>query len=203
MESKIRWVQGGVLAILVLGAAWKLFLPHGEAAQVRQSTASREIVVYVTGAVTNPGLVRLPLDARLDDALKKAVPQVNANLEVLNPAEKLRDGQKINVPAKQPPAGDGATGASPGSGVPAGSTTSSPTPVVSGSSASVKGKININTAGVAELDQLPGVGPVLAQRIIDYRTEHGPFAAPEELQNVSGIGAKTYEKMAAAVTVGP
>ena len=169
-----------------------MLLPHGTTAQVRQSAAPREIVVYVAGAVTTPGLVHLPLDARLDDALRKAIPAANADLDALNPAEKLRDGQKINVPAKQ-------QAVAPGGSVAANSP-ASPTPA---GSASAKGKININTAGAAELDQLPGVGPVLAQRIVDYRTEHGPFAAPEDLQNVAGIGAKTYEKMAAMVTVGP
>ena len=68
---------------------------------------------------------------------------------------------------------------------------------------SSNGKININTAGATELDKLSGVGPALAERIIQYRTEHGPFTIPEDLQNVSGIGPKTYDKMSSQVTVSP
>jgi competence protein ComEA len=64
------------------------------------------------------------------------------------------------------------------------------------------GKVNINTAGLEELDNIPGIGPALAQRIIDYRSNNGFFSSPEDLKNVSGIGDKTYEKMSGYLTVG-
>lgn len=217
MERKLRYVWWLGLIGLVIVAIWKLFLPHGSNAYVQKTVSSREIVVYVAGAVEKPGLVHLAPDARLDDALKQVRPLLEANLESMNPAEKLKDGQKVNVPFKVLPisqesigsvnsigvvgGGSGNIGSANGTGVGSVGVGS----VNSGgvSSTPISGKININTAGVAELDKLSGIGPALAERIIQYRTEHGPFARPEDLENVAGIGAKTYEKMASQVTVGP
>lgn len=198
MERKLRYAWWGVLGVLVVLAVWKLFLPNNSSAYVQKTVSSREIVVYVTGAVQKPGLVHLPLDARLDDALKQVSPLLEADLETMNPAEKLKDGQKVTVPYKVvlPPAGStvdaGGNPIAPINGlVPVAS------PVTS------DGKININTADATELDKLNGVGPALAERIIQYRTEHGPFAQPEDIKNVSGIGEKTFEKMASQVKVNP
>ena len=200
MERKLRYVWWVLLVGLVILASWKLFLPHGANAYLQKTVTTREIVVYVAGAVEKPGLVHLAPDARLDDALKQVHPLQEANLDSMNPAEKLKDGQKVSVPYKSLllPTESTVVG-NPSSVV------SSGTVINSGSVSSVTagGKININTAGEAELDKLSGVGPALAGRIIQYRTEHGPFARPEDLQNVSGIGAKTYEKMASQVTVSP
>ncbi|MDR3541739.1 MAG: helix-hairpin-helix domain-containing protein [Desulfosporosinus sp.] len=218
MERKLRYVWWFVVICLVILAIWKLFLPHGSNAYLQKTVSSREIVVYVAGAVEKPGLVHLAPDARLDDALKQVSPLPEANLDSMNPAEKLKDGQKVSVPYKSLTLSPGTTvvgnpqnvvSGSTGNNV--GSTTGTDSGAVgvglvnssSVSSASLEGKININTAGVAELDKLSGVGPALAQRIIQYRTEHGPFARPEDLENVSGIGTKTFEKMASQVTVGP
>ncbi|HUS87932.1 MAG TPA: helix-hairpin-helix domain-containing protein [Desulfosporosinus sp.] len=204
MERKLRYAWWFVLAGLVIFAIWKLFLPHGSNAYLQKQVSSREIVVYVAGAVEKPGLVHLAPDARLDDALKQVRPLLEANLESMNPAEKLKDGQKVNVPYKVLPISPESTVGV--NSVNAGSLGTAPnlnpTPVAN-PTAVASGKININTAGAAELDKLSGVGPVLAERIIQYRTEHGPFARPEDLENVSGIGAKTYEKMASQVTVSP
>jgi len=207
MERKLRYVWWFVLTTLVLFAIWKLFLPHGSSAYLQKTVTSREIVVYVAGAVEKPGLVHLAPDARLDDALKQVSPLQEANLESMNPAEKLKDGQKVNVPYKALPVSPGSTVA--GSPVAAGTVVTapnapnlSPTPVAN-PTAPAGGIININTADATELDKLPGVGPALAGRILQYRTENGPFAKPEDLENVSGIGTKTYEKMASQVTVGP
>ena len=195
MERKLRYAWWFVLGGLVIFAIWKLFLPHGTSAYVQKTDTSREIVVYVAGAVEKPGLVHLAPDARIDDALKQVRPLAEANLDSMNPAEKLKDGQKVNVPYKSPPLAPVAAVA--GSPITAGSVVAPTAP------ASAAGMININTAGAAELDKLSGVGPVLAERIIQYRTEHGPFAKPEDLGNVSGIGDKTYEKMASQVSVSP
>ena len=212
MERKLRYAWWFVLVGLVIFAIWKLFLPHGSSVYVQKADTTREIVVYVAGAVEKPGLVHLAPDARLDDALKQVSPLLEANLDSMNPAEKLKDGQKVNVPYKVVVPVPGATVA--GSPTVAGSVGTAPSlsPASVAPTAAVTnpiptpsagGMININTAGAAELDKLSGVGPVLAERIIQYRTEHGPFAKPEDLGNVSGIGDKTYEKMAAQVTVGP
>lgn len=219
MERRMRYLWWGILGILVLIAGWKFFLPHGATASVEKASSNREIVVYVSGAVEKAGLVHLPLDARLNDALKEAKPLPEANLDLMNPAEKLKDGQKITVPVKprvnpemnpgvlgtngttvqQVP---GASNASVSATLPAQSTQQGSMTLPTSQNSS-NGKININTAGAAELDRLPGIGPAFAERIIQYRTENGPFSKPEDLQNVSGIGAKTYEKMASMVTTGP
>ncbi|KLU66035.1 ComE operon protein 1 [Desulfosporosinus acididurans] len=219
MERKLRKVWWFVLFVLVVLAIWKLFLPHGTNAYLQKSAANREIIVYVAGAVEAPGLVHLAPDARLDDALKQVHLLPEANLESMNPAERLKDGQKITVPYKNLSASlNGGVGTSSTGGSTENGSVTKGAGVVSGSGGAVsaggmstgkvsagsaEGKININTAGVTELDKLPGVGPALAGRIVQYRTEHGLFSQPEDLQNVSGIGAKTYEKMAAQVTVGP
>lgn len=204
MERKLRYAWWLVLIGLVMVAVWKFFLPHGSNAYVQKTVSSREIVVYVAGAVEKPGLVHLAPDARLDDALKQVSPLLEANLESMNPAEKLKDGQKVNVPYKvlatAPESTEGANPVNAGSVGTAPILNSAP---AANPIASASGKININTAGAAELDKLSGVGPALAERIIQYRTEHGPFARPEDLENVSGIGVKTYEKMASQVTIGP
>ena len=206
MERKLRYAWWLVLVGLVIIAIWKFFLPNGSNAYVQKSVSSREIVVYVAGAVEKPGLVHLAPDARLDDALKQVNPLAEANLESMNPAEKLKDGQKVNVPFKVLPiSAESAVG---GNQINVGSVgtvaTPSPSPApVANSVAPASGKININTAGAVELDKLPGVGPALAERILQYRSEHGPFSRAEDLENVSGIGPKTYEKMASQVTVGP
>jgi competence protein ComEA len=203
VERKLRYTWWFVLIGLVIFAIWRLFLPHGSNAYLQKTVSSREIVVYVAGAVEKPGLVHLAPDARLDDALKQVRPLLEANLESINPAEKLKDGQKISVPYKTLPISPQSVGVNSTNAGGVGTAPNlDPTPVAN-STAPAGGKININTAGAAELDKLSGVGPALAERIIQYRTEHGPFARPEDLKNVSGIGAKTFEKMASQVTVNP
>lgn len=197
MERKLRYVWWFVLIGLVIMAIWKLFLSHSPNAYVQKTAANREIVVYVDGAVEKSGLVHLAPDARLDDALQQVGLLPEADLEKMNPAERLKDGQKITVPEKSVlPSPEAVVPGNPMS-------VRSPSPVAETNSGSGEGRVNINTAGAVELDKLPGIGPALAERIIQYRTEHGPFGSPEDLKNVSGIGPKTYEKMAAQVTVSP
>lgn len=136
-----------------------------------------ELVVAVSGMVREPGLVHLPPDSRVADAIEAAGGLLpDANVEHLNLARKVIDGELIVVGIPGPP---GATGAAPDSG----------------------GKVNLNTATVAELENLPGIGPALAQRIIDYRTQHGPFASIEQLQQVPGIGEVRFAELKDHVTV--
>jgi len=203
MERKLRYAWWVVLGGLVILAIWKLFLPHGSNAYVQKTVTNREIVVYVAGAVEKPGLVHLAPDARLNDALKQVCLLPEANLESMNPAEKLKDGQKVVVPFKVVLIPPDPTVAADSINAGSMSSVSTATPMPVAIPVSAEGKININTAGAAELDKLSGVGPALAERIIQYRTEHGPFAKAEDIENVSGIGPKTYEKMASQVTVGP
>ncbi len=224
MERRARFVWWAVLIVLIGVAVWKLFLPHGSKAYLQKSSSSREIVVYVAGAVEKQGLIRLPLESRLDDALKLAKPLAEANLDILNPAERLKDGQKITISYK-PNSNIGAQASTQSN-----SNVASNPPISVSSSASGSAltsnnssnfnpianpnqfgspnsgtdlKVNINTAGAGELDRLPNIGPALAERILQYRNEHGPFQRAEDLKNVSGIGEKTYEKMAPMITIGP
>ena len=205
VERKLRHVWWFALAALLAVAVWKFFLPHGSGVYLQTAPSSREIVVYVSGAVQNQGMIRLAADARLDDALQQARLLPEANVDYLNPAEKLKDGQKVIVPYR-PPENDlaDASEQSQSPTADAGSGAGAPGAGTQGAAAGTQnGKININTAGTAELSTLNGVGPVLAQRILQYRLEHGPFSRPEDLKKVSGIGEKTFEKMADQVTVGP
>jgi len=213
MERRVRFVWWAVLVVLIGVAIWQFFLPHGSKAYLQKSSNNREIVVYVAGAVERPGLIHLPLESRLDDALKQARPLPQANLELLNPAERLKDGQKISIPYKPvptSPANSAANPAEPSNQM--GMNKVPPADVnvnwnLQGPGSNLDNlsnhKININTAGIGELDKLPGIGPALAERIIQYRNEHGLFQRPEDLKNVSGIGEKTYEKMASMITIGP
>lgn len=214
LEKKVQYFWYGVLGVLLVVAIWKFVLPNNSSSiTLEKAQDSREIVVYVTGAVEKPGLVHLPINARLYDALEQAAPLPEANIDQLNPAEKLKDGQKVVVPYKpvpQPtPEEPQAGGVSSGAQVTGGQNSavqvisSNLSSNFSSTSTSNSNLININTADIAELDKLPGIGPALAQRIIDYRTEHGFFLQPEDLKKVSGIGDKTYEKMAPMITVGP
>jgi competence protein ComEA len=154
------------------------------------SGASGEVVVAVAGKVRRPGLVRLPAGARVGDAVEAAggaLPGVDVAL--LNPARKLADGELILVGVTAPP---GAAGQPGGPGAAAG-------PAVDG--AAPGGLVNLNTATLDQLKTLPGVGPVLAQRIITYREQHGPFRSVSALRQVSGIGDARYEQLKDLVTV--
>lgn len=144
---------------------------------------AEELGVHIAGAVKKPGVYYFSLGSRVDDALRQAEPLAEADLNALNLARKLADGEKIYVPKK------GET----------------PEQALNGTVLTEQGasgqKVNINTATAAELDTLPGIGPAIAQRIIDYRTEHGPFRTIADLQKVSGIGERRYEQIKDLVTI--
>ncbi len=143
------------------------------------------VVVHVAGRVVRPGLIRLPAGSRVDDALDAAggaLPGVD--LTVLNLARVLSDGEQVAVGV------DAAADALPGVGAGA---------AVSSSSAG--GPVDLNKATLAQLDTLPGVGPVLAQRILDWRAANGRFTSVDELQEVSGIGPKLYAGLTPLVRV--
>jgi competence protein ComEA len=129
----------------------------------------KKLLVHVVGAVREPGLYRLDDGSRVDDALQAAGgPKPRANLELINLAAPVADGQQVIVPVR---GGDGAAG-----GGAAG---------LSGASA---GPVHLNSATLEQLDTLPGIGPVTAQKILDYRNEHGAFSSVDELDSVPGIG---------------
>lgn len=144
-----------------------------------------EVVVHVVGAVAVPGLVRLPEGSRVADAVEAAGgATADADLAAVNLARPLVDGEQVVVPvpgqvAADPPAADGAGGGAGGSGL-----------------------VDLNRADVAALDELPGIGPVLAERIVEWREQHGRFTAVEELVEVSGIGPALLARVRDKVTVG-
>ncbi|MGW2044510.1 helix-hairpin-helix domain-containing protein [Streptomyces sp. NPDC001858] len=144
------------------------------------STAGAEIVVDVSGKVRKPGIHRLPAGSRVVDALGAAGGvRPGTNTDGLNRARFLVDGEQVVVggPAPAGPVGAGAGGAA-GAGAGAGAGPAAP--------------VSLNTATVDQLDTLPGVGPVLAQHIVDYRAQHGGFRSVDELREVNGIGERRF-----------
>ena len=128
------------------------------------STSHSTITVHMAGLVSRPGLVELPEGSRVADAVAAAGGLLpGARVEAINLAAALSDGQQIVVPGVE---GDGAAT----------------------STGTTDGKIHLNQATASELDSLPGVGPVIAERIVSYREENGPFEAIEDLLDVPGIG---------------
>jgi competence protein ComEA len=166
-----------VFALLVaLVVAGRVAVGREEPGQARTSVVAmraepapvQKLLVHVVGAVREPGLYRLDDGSRVDDALRAAGgPKPKAALDLINLAAPVADGQQVIVPLR------GADGA-------AGST-------AAGSAAPV-GPVHLNSATLEQLDTLPGVGPVTAQKILDYRNEHGAFSSVEELDSVPGIG---------------
>ncbi|MBW3622483.1 MAG: helix-hairpin-helix domain-containing protein [Armatimonadetes bacterium] len=152
----------------------------GGASPARTPPASTLLVVHVAGAVKKPGVYALAPGKRVIDAVNKAGGAArSADLDSLNLAARIGDGQQIFIPAK-------------------GSGTGPSSPSRRSAAKSVKtasGMVNVNTATLEELDRLPGVGPSTAQKIMEYRDSHGPFTSPEGLLEVKGIGPKKLEKM--------
>lgn len=183
--------QLALLAVLavVLAAGGYLLLrppprPAGDfmAAEEAPAGAQEEaggLSVHVAGAVAYPGVVLLSPGDRVIDAIEAAGgPLPEADLEKLNLAQPVQDGQKIAVPVQGGPGGDGASGAGEGAK-----------------------KINLNTADRTSLETLPGIGPTLADRIIAYRERKNGFRSVEELKQVSGIGERKFEEIRDLVEV--
>jgi competence protein ComEA len=134
-----------------------------------KAVAPKLLVVDVAGAVRRPGLYRLRSGSRIDDAIAAAGgPKPRAQLGAVNLAAPVADGEQVVVPGRGATTGVGA--ATPSAG-------SSPT-----------APLDLNTATLEQLESLPGIGPVTAQKILDYRQQHGAFHAVDELQGVPGIG---------------
>ncbi|MEW2181122.1 ComEA family DNA-binding protein [Streptomyces sp. NPDC005406] len=141
--------------------------------------AGGHVVVDVSGKVRRPGIHRLPSGARVADALAAAGgARPGVGLDSLNRARVLIDGEQIIVGAPPGPAAAGGAGATAGPTAATGPATAGP--------------VSLNTATVEQLDTLPGVGPVLAQHIIDYRTQHAGFRSIDELREVNGIGDRRF-----------
>lgn len=176
-------VAVGLLILVVRRPETPRVVLQQPAQQATQQSASRPaaspqvaslLVVHMSGEVIAPGIYRLPVGARIDDALKAAGgPTGEGDIHRLNLAARLADGQQIVVPRRIDPVLSQLA------------QSASPTP----------GKVNVNMAGVAELDRLPGVGPVTAQRIVAYREQHGPFTSVEQLREAKLVNAATFEKI--------
>ena len=196
--ARSLWVAGLVAALLLIGWTW-LDRPRVEPAPAPRGTASTSspaepsvgevaqtsatVIVSVVGSVVRPGLVTLPTGSRVAAAVEAAGGLApDADPASVNLAAVVTDGQQIVIAAP---------GEAAGGGAPA-------DPTVSG--AVVGGRVDLNTATAAELDALPGVGPVLAQRIVDHRKQ-GPFTSVDQLDDVPGIGPARAAELAELVTV--
>ncbi len=180
-----RLLVAVVLLVLVLAFGGRLLLrprPATVPAPVRVETSARaraapvsKLFVYVVGAVRRPGLYQLPDGSRIADAVARAGGSTRkAQLELVNLAARVADGEQIVVPRR-------------GSGA--------PVAAGSGSGAASSGPVHLNTATLEQLDSLPGVGPVTAQKILDYRQAHGSFSSVDELDAVPGIGPARLEQL--------
>jgi competence protein ComEA len=169
-------VVGAVVLLLVLAIGGRTLLgprrasipPPVRVAAPAVPRPEARLVVDVVGAVRRPGVYRLRDGSRVADAVARAGgPTAKAQLELLNLAARVGDGEQVVVPRR------GAIGAMQ---------------VPSGGGGGVAGPVHLNSATLEQLDALPGVGPVTAQKIVDYRTRHGPFRSVDDLDAIPGIG---------------
>lgn len=179
----------GVMLLIAAAFFFKSYADRKSAIEVSEDISSEatesvvtEFYVDISGCVNSPGVYEVDSETRLFDVIEMAGGlTADADIDSINRAELLEDGQKILIPSKDESA-------------------SSTSGTVSASSGSVSGKININTADQATLMEISGVGETIANRIIEYRAENR-FSKIEDIKNVKGIGDATYEKMADLITV--
>lgn len=200
--------SAAVACVLAVGAWWLVRVPpapvesaisftstsvsEGTVQSVGQVQSALQIVVHVAGEVRRPGVYVLPPGSRIIDAVNAAGGiTARADVEVINLATPLIDSSQVYVPAKGSVRQQSFARPQPGMNV--GASTDS--------QQASSGLVNINRATAAELEKLPGVGPSTAQAIIDYRNSHGPFASPEDLLNVKGIGPSKFAAMQPLVGV--
>jgi competence protein ComEA len=185
LERRRIVVGALLLAIVVLVGARHLVragtakapLPAEAAAPLKAETSPR-LVVHVVGAVRHPGLYELPSRSRTADAVERAGGATRAaDLSLVNLAAPVSDGAQVVVPTRAPaPAGGPSTAAGEAAGAP-------------------QGPVHLNTATLEQLDALPGVGPVTAQKILDYRQKHGAFSSLDDLDAIPGIGPARLEQL--------
>jgi competence protein ComEA len=183
--SRGRALAGAVLLVAALFIAGRYLAGAGSARETRavaQASATLraapppQLVVHVVGAVRRPGLYRLRDGSRIADAVRRAGGATRrADLSLVNLAAPVSDGTQVIVPRRAPPVVHGAWPAEPGE--------------------AASGPLHLNTATIDQLDELPGVGPVTAQKIVEYREQHGAFSSVEDLDAIPGIGPARLEQL--------
>jgi competence protein ComEA len=207
LDKLKRWQQlffgllGGLLAAALLGLLSQR--PAGLPITLLPPPATITPIplrVQVKGAVKRPGLYTLPQNSILQDALTAAGGLTDkADPSDLNLAQLLDDGAQITVPELAPTAVPSAT-VGPGTPQPAPAPGAAASATPEGTS-TASGPVNINSASLDQLETLPGIGPAIGQRIIDYRSAHGPFKTIEQIMNVKGIGPATFANLKSHITV--
>jgi len=195
--TQTRWITSrrafglGLIVGVVVGLGLAQLIMQREpdlVLRVEPLASPTAIVVYVTGAVARPGLYTVGDAARVAEVVERAEPLPEADLARVQMAARLQDGQTVVVPAR----------ARPDLGHARGGTAAPPTEP----SVPTEQLVDINRASVEELQRLPGVGPILAQRIVSYRETNGPFRSPEQLAEVPGISPRMVDEWAGLIIVG-
>jgi len=188
--KSILYLASGILFGLFLAAlVWVVARnPSGEAVILRPAPTEKPVIVYITGAVPRPGVYALPKNARVQDAISAAGGFLaEAEKSQINLAALIEDGEKLEIPYIE--------GASP--------VLATPGPTVVAITTEL---VDINTASFDQLNSLPVIGETLAQRIIDYREQNGPFLSIEDITNVQGmpgVGTGNWDRLKDLITVGP
>jgi competence protein ComEA len=182
LERGSTFIAGLLIGLLAAGLLWLLIAePRGQPVTLRAPPTPGPIRVHVSGEVAHPGVYALGRDSIVQAAIHAAGgPTAAAELTQINLAAKLHDGQQVFVP--------------PANQKPGQVVELSEAPVLNAGPTS-PGRININRAGASELELLPGIGPSLAAKIIEYREANGPFQTPQDLVDVAGIGPAKLEDL--------
>ncbi len=176
--------------------------PRGQPVTLLPAPTPAPITVHVLGGVISPGVYHLPVGSRVQDALEQAGGlSLDGDAAQLNLAAPLLDGDQVFIPTRLPtvpPNLSQPTALSPSA------ERSASLPIIpeAAQASNPSGLININTATQDELESLPGIGPVIAQRIIDHRQQYSPFQSKEAIMDVKGIGPATFERVKDLITVG-
>jgi competence protein ComEA len=191
MKTVLNIVIGILVGLFLAGGVWVATrAPRGESVELRAAPTPEPLRVHVAGAVVRPGVYELGENSRVEDAVDAAGGfLVEADKNALNLAAHLQDGERLDIPYVAGFIPEDETGF---------------VVITEGTPSPLGGDdlVDINTASVEELDQLPGIGPTIAQRIIDYREENGPFATIDDILNVQGIGSATFDEIKDMITVG-